>query len=414
MQSLQRESQLSTIRSIILGDNTEVLKALLPEVEGTVDCVYIDPPYNNGELYSYYNDQKNHDAWVHMLRRVLPLLYQCLSPKGSIWISIDDGEVHRLRVMCDELFGVNSFLSTFVWEHRTTRENRAVFSNNHEYIISYAKDRTAFKAARNKISHTGNFEKLYKNLDNDPRGVWQSISANVQAGHAVPSQFYTITSPITGKKHNPPKGRCWAYAEERMLKEIDSNNIWFGRDGNGVPRMKKFLSPESFQVVPQTLWKAEEVGTTNSAKKQAQSLLPDLESFDTPKPEGLLKRVLEIATNPGDLVLDAFLGSGTTAAVAHKMSRNYIGIDNNRACIEYAKKRLEKVVGGEQSGISKEVEWRGGGTFNAYIELNTKKALVREEYDAEKPQMQSDQFCVSLHALLLSKNLSSGTTYTFL
>jgi adenine-specific DNA-methyltransferase len=383
MQTSQSAFYGNEYHSIMLGDNAEVLKALLPEVEGMVDCIYIDPPYNNGELYCYYNDQKGYNDWARTLHKVLPLLYRCLSQKGSIWISIDDGEVHHLRAMCDEVFGAGSYLSTFIWEHRTTRENRAVFSNNHEYVLAYAKDRRVFKAARNKISHNGDFEKLYKNPDNDPRGFWQSISANVQAGHGVPSQFYTIISPITGRNHNPPKGRCWVYSEKRMLKEIAENNIWFGRDGNGVPRIKKFLSPESFQVVPQTLWRAEEVGTTNSAKKQIQNLLPDLDGFDTPKPEGLLKRVLEIATNPGELVLDAFLGSGTTAAVAHKMSRNYIGIDNNHVCIDYAKKRLEKVLSGEQSGISKEVEWRGGGTFSEYVLVNTDPVLIRVESATE-------------------------------
>ena len=218
--------------------------------------------------------------------------------------------------------------------------------------------------ARNKIA-APDLLKRYQNPDNDERGPWQSITATAQAGHAVESQFYPIVSPVTGKVHEPPRGRCWVYSEERMLDEIKQGNVWFGRDGNGSPRLKKFLKDSNPSVVANTLWVADEVGTTTTAKKQLLAMFhsDDADVFDTPKPEELMQRILEIATGPGDLVLDPFLGSGTTAACAHKMGRRYIGIDCSRNSFDVACERMRRVVGGEQSGVSKKTGWRGGGDF---------------------------------------------------
>ena len=203
----------------------------------------------------------------------------------------------------------------------------------------------------------------YKNPDNDPRGPWQSVTANVQAGHAVPSQFYTVVSP-TGVEHNPPKGRCWIYNEERMKQEIAMGNIWFGKDGNNAPRVKKFLSNAKIGLTPETIWLASDVGTSDSAKKQLLTLHPNTEVvFDTPKPEELLKRIIEIASNEGDYVLDCFLGSGTTIAVAHKLQRRYVGIEIGSHISELVVNRLNKIIDGENSGISRSVGWKGGGNF---------------------------------------------------
>ena len=269
-----------------------------------------------------------------------------------------------LKVEADGIFGRENFAGTIIWQQRKSRENRAVFSCNHEYILVYAKDIKVFKKRRNLLPVGEDFiNKKYKNPDNDPRGPWQSVTANVQAGHAVASQFYTIISP-TGVRHDPPKGRCWIYNEERMKREIAEGNIWFGKDGNNTPRVKKFLCNAKMGLTPETIWLADEVGSSDSAKKQLMTLFPNKENiFETPKPEELLKRIIEISSNEGDYVLDCFLGSGTTMAVAHKLNRHYIGIELGRQMSELVVERMNKVVEGEGGGISKVVGWHGGGDF---------------------------------------------------
>ncbi|WP_313122314.1 site-specific DNA-methyltransferase [Exiguobacterium sp.] len=333
----------SAANIIFKGDNIDVLNNIMDDYKGRVDCIYIDPPYNNDEEYIHYNDSDGFDLWMEKLTNILPLLFDLLSEKGSLWISIDDGELHYLKVAADKIIGRKNFIHTIVWEHRTSRENRKAFSNNHEYILVYAKNPNEFKKKRNLLEVDENFLKKFKNPDNDPRGTWQSVTASVQAGHAVASQFYTIIAP-NGKKHNPPLGRCWAYNEQRMLEEIKNNNIWFGKDGNGVPRIKKFLSDSKRGLTPETIWFAEEVGTTNQAKKQLKALFKDQEVFDTPKPEALIKRILEISTNEGDLVLDAYLGSGTTAVVAQKINRRYLGIEVGQHVLDIVLPRLNKTI----------------------------------------------------------------------
>ena len=347
---------------LLCGDNVRVLDSFGRNLDGTVACVYMDPPYRNGDDYSHYSDTLSHEQWVSSMTATLAKIWPLLSEDGSVWISIDDSEMVQLRLLCDACFGHSSYLATIVWEHRTTRENRAVFSHNHEYILVYAKNPSSFKKKRNKIPAPELAER-YKNPDNDPKGPWQSITATAQAGHAVASQYYPIVSPMTGKVNMPPKGRCWVYNKERMDAEIAQGNIWFGSNGNCVPRIKKYLSDADTSVVPSTLWRANEVGTTQSAKKQLIKLLgSDVEEiFDTPKPEALLHRILSISTEPGDLVLDPFLGSGTTAAVAHKMKRRYIGIDNSNPSFCFAEQRMGKVIDGERSGVSNCCNWKGGG-----------------------------------------------------
>jgi adenine-specific DNA-methyltransferase len=369
-----------TENMLIYGDNIEVLDLLSKKYSGLVKCIYIDPPYNNGEQYTHYNDNKSHEQWLDEIIETLGKLAPLLSEDGSIWISIDDSEVHYLKVAADKVFGRKNFLTTIIWQHRTTRENRKVFSNNHEYILVYARNPEKFKLSRNLLPATPEILARYKNPDNDPRGPWQSISAHVQAGHAVKSQFYEIVAP-NGKKHTPPNGRCWVYTKERMEQEIRNNNIWFGKDGNGVPRIKKFLSEKKIGVTPETLWLGSDVGTTNTAKKHLLSLFPEKPVFDTPKPEQLIKRILEIATNEGDLVLDAYLGSGTTTAVAHKMNRKYIGIEIGSHILDIAVPRMQKVINGEGGGISKDVGWTGGGGFKFYRLEVDKDIDVKENND---------------------------------
>ena len=350
---------------IVKGDNCAVCDYIMNEFADKVKCIYIDPPYNNGEESAHYSDVFSHKQWLDNMRSIINRLFRLLTKDGSLWISIDDNEVHYLKVLCDEIMGRSNFVTTIIWQQRTTRENRRTFSNNHEYILVYAKDPATFKKKRNLLCADNSVLARYKNPDNDPRGPWQSVSLNVQAGHAVSSQFYSITAP-GGKVFNPPNGRCWIYNETRMKKEIADNNIWFGLDKNSTPRKKKFLCDAKLGLTPETLWLASDVGTTNDAKKQLLALFPTMTVFDTPKPESLIRRILEIASNEGDLILDAFLGSGTTAAVAHKMKRAYIGIDISSESIDYSLSRLKRVIAGEKSGISKDLGWEGGGSFSYY------------------------------------------------
>lgn len=357
-----------TDNMIIQGDNHIVLDIMKEQLLNQVKCIYIDPPYNNGERYTHYDDVKDHELWLHDITETLNKLEPLLCDEGSIWISIDDNEVHYLKVAADQVFGRKNFIATIVWQHRTTRENRKLFSNNHEYILVYARNPKAFKRSRNLLSITPEILSRYKNPDNDPRGPWQSISANVQAGHAVENQFYELVAP-NGKRHALPNGRCWTTNEIRMKQEILDNNIWFGKDGNGVPRIKKFLSNAIRGVTPETLWMSSDVGSSEMAKKHLLTLFPESPVFDTPKPEQLIKRILEIATDEGDLVLDAYLGSGTTSAVAHKMQRKYIGIEEGSHIVDYVVTRMDRVIQGENGGISKNVNWTGGGGYK-YYQLN--------------------------------------------
>lgn len=324
---------------LIHGDNDQALIALSHAVASSVKCIYIDPPYNNMESYVHYEDRDGHDEWILKLVNHVRKLKDTLTDDGSIWISIDDYQVHYLKVALDEIFGRENFVSTIVWEHRKSRENRRIFSNNHEYILVYARDHMKFKGARNRLPYTSEVESRFKNPDDDPRGPWQSISLNVQAGHATKSQFHTIRGP-NGKQHVPPNGRCWMYSPKRVLELIDDNRIWFGKGGNGVPRLKRFLSEIEGGLTPQTLWKADEVGTTESAKKDVLKLFPGQPVFDTPKPVELVSRIFQIAANPGDLVLDSFLGSGTSAIAALQNSLRFVGIEQGDHVLTHCHKRV--------------------------------------------------------------------------
>lgn len=351
--------------SLIQGDNLDVLNELQRTHAGRVRCAYLDPPYNNGDSYEHYLDRMGHEEWlasaVARLERIKPLL----SATGSLWISIDDSELHYLKVAADGVFSRDNFVGTIVWERRTTRENRKVLSRNHEYILIYAKDIERWESFRNSLPLTDDIRQRYKNPDSDPRGPWQSISANAQDGHATPQQYYTLKAP-NGRLHNPPKGRCWVYTKSKMLEEIKRNRVWFGRDGNSVPRLKKYLKDRNMGVTPETLWRAADVGTTADAKKHLLGLFQEKNVFSTPKPEPLLRRILEISTNPGDLVLDAYLGSGTTTAVAHKMGRSYIGIENGPHMRTHCVLRMRQVIAGEAGGVSAKCSWTGGGGYNFY------------------------------------------------
>ncbi len=380
-----------TDNMLIHGDNLLALKALEQDYSGKIKCIYIDPPYNTGNAFEHYDDGLEHSIWLSLIRDRLLILRNLLTDDGSIWISIDDSEMAYLKVLGDEVFGRNNFVTTIIWQQRTTRENRKVFSNNHEYILLFAKNYSLFKDSRNDLPLNDEVLSRYKNPDNDPRGPWQSVSLNAQAGHATPSQFYTLTAP-NGKQHELPKGRCWLYTEDKLKSEILENNIWFGRDGNGAPRQKKFLKDAKSGLTPETLWFASDVSTNDKAKKNLiQMFHENDEVFDTPKPEELIERIIHIGSSPGDYILDSFLGSGTTAAVAHKMGRKWIGIELGDHCTTHCKPRMDMVIAGEeQGGISKSIEWQGGGGYKFYElapSLLNKDTygnwIINQEYNAD-------------------------------
>ena len=347
---------------LVHGDNLEALKALLPFYAGEVKCIYIDPPYNTGSAFEHYDDNLEHSTWLNMMYPRLKLLREFMREDGSIWISIDDDEQAYMKVMCDEIFGRQNFVATVVWQKRTSPDNRLRLGDAHDYILVYqkCKDKWLF----NQIEVGEERKKDFKNPDNDPRGPWASVDITGMIGHATPNQFYTIVSP-SGIEFPPPPGRCWALAEDTFLKLQAENRIWFGKNGKSRPRQKRYLSELKGQN-SWTWWTKEEVGHNQEAKKEVNVLFGAESPFDTPKPERLIQRILTLATNPGDLVLDSFLGSGTTAAVAHKMGRRWIGIEMGDHAKTHCAVRMKKVVDGEQGGISKAVKWSGGGGFRFY------------------------------------------------
>ena len=350
---------------LIFGDNLLALKALEQEFAGKVKCVYIDPPYNTGSAFEHFDDGIEHSLWLSLMRDRLELLWRLLGPKGTLWVSIDDYEMPYLRVLLDETCGRGAFIAANVWQKRYSRENRGAIGDVHEYVIVYAKDPGDFKVSRGLLPLTAEQSKVYKNLTNDVRGPWRTIPITAQAGHATPSQFYTITGP-TGKQFDPPPGNCWRYSRPVFEKLVAEGRIYFGKDGNGQPTTIRYLS-EVEGTVPWTWWPHDEVGNTDEAKKETLSLIPGGSVFDTPKPERLIHRILHISTLPGDLVLDSFAGSGTTGAVAHKMGRRWIMVELGEHCHTHIIPRMKKVIDGEdEGGITKAVEWKGGGGFRYF------------------------------------------------
>ncbi|HQS03426.1 MAG: site-specific DNA-methyltransferase [Halothiobacillus sp. 24-54-40] len=351
---------------LIFGDNLLALKALEQEFTGKVKCVYIDPPYNTGSAFTHYDDGLEHSIWLGLMRDRLEIIKRLLHPTdGSLWVSIDDYEAPYLRVLLDEVFGRRCFIASNVWQKRYSRENRAAIGDVHEYVVVYAASPEVFKANRNLLSLNDDQKKVYKNPSKDPRGPWRTIPITAQAGHATRSQFYTIVGP-NGKSFDPPPGNCWRYSKDAYEKLLADGRIYFGKDGNSQPTTIRYLS-EVPGVVPWTWWPHDEVGNTDEAKKEIISLYQGNDLFDTPKPERLIERILHIATNPGDLVLDSFAGSGTTGAVAHKMGRRWIMIELGEHCHTHIIPRLKKVIDGEdKGGITESVNWQGGGGFRYY------------------------------------------------
>jgi adenine-specific DNA-methyltransferase len=346
---------------LIFGDNLLALKALQAEFSGKINCIYIDPPYNTGAAFTYYDDGIEHSVWLSLMRDRLEILRKLLSDRGSIWISIDDNEAHYLKVLCDEMFGRDCFVATMVWEKADSPRNSArQFSNDHDYILVYSKnpDWTPQRLPRNEES-----DSIYSNPDDDPRGLW--LPGDPYANKPYSKGLYTIKGPA-GRLFKPPPGRYWRVSEKKLREMDEDGRIWWGPNGDARPSIKRYLD-EVADLVPRTLWHKQDVGSNRTSKNQMRALFPGDESFTTPKPEQLLERLLLIATKLGDTVLDSFAGSGTTGAVAHKMGRRWIMVELGDHAHTHIIPRLRKVIDNKDpGGITEATKWKGGGGFRYF------------------------------------------------
>ncbi|MCC5842744.1 MAG: site-specific DNA-methyltransferase [Verrucomicrobia bacterium] len=370
---------------IVQGDNLHALKALLPKYAGRVKCIYIDPPYNTGNEGWVYNDNSNapeikkwlgeavgkeaedlcrHDKWLCMMYPRLVLLKQFLRPDGSIWISMDDSEIHNLRSLMDEIFGLSSFVACNTWQKRYSRENRGSIGDAHEYLLVYAPNPKKFQESRNLVPLTEKQAKVYKNPNNDPKGRWRGIPMTAQGYR--PNQMYEITTP-SGKKIIPPEGRCWSTIESEFLKLLTEGRIYFGKKGDSQPSIIRFLS-EVEGFVPWTWWPHDEVGHTDEAKKEIRAIFGTQTAFDTPKPTRLLQRIIQIATDKGDMILDSFAGSGTTGHAVLKQNaedggtRKFILVEmEENIARDITAERVRRVSAGYADAKGKVVAGLGGG-----------------------------------------------------
>ena len=358
---------------LIKGNNLLALHTLKKQFQGQVKLIYIDPPYNTGTDSFGYNDSFNHASWLTFMKNRLEVARELLREDGSLWINIDDDEAHYLKVLCDDLFGRENFVANVIWQKKFSPQNDAKrFSDMHDHIILYA--RTKERWFPNQMLRTEHTNRRYANPDNDPRGVWTSSDLTVKTYTA--RLDYPIEIP-SGRIVNPPASRCWMISKDKFTALVRENRIWFGKTGNNIPRLKKFLAEVKEGITPGTVWYHSEVGHNQEAKKEIKQLGG---IFDSPKPERLLQRIIQIGSNRDDIILDFFAGAGTTAAVAHKMGRQWITVEQMGYVDTMTLARLQKVVGKrvlqegkqeldyDQGGISKAVNWRGGGDF-LYCEL---------------------------------------------
>jgi adenine-specific DNA-methyltransferase len=363
---------------LIFGDNLLALKALEQEFAGRVKCIFIDPPYNTGSAFTHYEDGIEHSLWLSLMRDRLELLRRLLSDDGSIWITIDDNEQPYLRILLDEVFGRTNFVSQIIWQKVYSLKGSAKHvSDMHDYVILYAKNKDRFQLKLVPRSEKNN--KLYRNPDKDPDGPWR-------AGPIAARNFYSLgTYPIkcpSGRViPGPPRGSYWRFSAAKLAELDRAGKIWWGESGNNVPAPKLYLHKVSEGVKPSTIWLHSEVGSNQDAKKHLIKLLPNEDDvFITPKPETLLGRILQLATDPGDLVLDSFAGSGTTGTAAQKMGRKWIMIELGDHIHSHIVPRLRKVIDGEDSdGVTESVQWKGGGGFR-YFKL-APSLLAKDKWD---------------------------------
>jgi adenine-specific DNA-methyltransferase len=350
---------------LIHGDNLLALKALEQEFAGKIKCIYIDPPYNTGSAFEHYDDSVEHSLWLSLMRDRLELLRRLLRDDGSIWVSIDDNECHYLKVMMDEVFGRVNFVANVIWQKMFSPKSTARhLSDMHDHVLLFAKRKDVW--IRNLLPRTAEHDKNYKNPDDDPRGPW--TSGDLSARNYYGAGTYSISTPKGRVIPGPPKGMYWRVSKEKFLDLDRDHRIWWGKDGDNQPRLKRFLADVMEGVVPQTIWFHQEVGNTQEAKKEVIALIPEApDVFQTTKPERLIRRILALSTNRGDWVLDSFAGTGTAGAVAHKMGRRWVMIELGEHCQTHIIPRLRKVIdGSDAGGITRAVGWNGGGGFRCF------------------------------------------------
>ena len=348
---------------LIFGDNLLALKALEQEFTGKIKCICIDPPYNTGSAFEHYDDGIEHSLWLGMMRDRLEMLFKLLSPSGSVWAALDDNEAHYFKVLADEVFGRANFLGNIVWQSKDTPGNNSSgIAQTHNHIFAYRKSET-FQP--NLLARNEKQIANYANPDKDPRGPW--LGTPLTRAEHRDRDYYTLRNPA-GRNVLPPKGSSWRRPPDKIKELLADKRIYWGKDGNAeFPVEKKFLSEVKEGIVNQTWWPYEFAGSTRNASAEMKGLFEGSKSFDTPKPERLVQRILELSTSPGDCVLDSFAGSGTTGAVAHKMGRRWIMVELGEHCHTHIIPRLKKVIDGEdKGGITESVGWKGGGGFRYY------------------------------------------------
>lgn len=349
---------------LIFGDNLLALKALEQEFAGKVKCVFIDPPYNTGSAFTHYDDGVEHSIWLSLIRDRLEIIRSLLSDDGSLWVTIDDNEAHYLKVLCDEVFGRANFVANVVWQKAYTSNQTAKhLSNTHDHLLAFAKKFSTFQIG--KLPRTEDQKQTFANPDSDSRGPWKA--ENLSAGKFYAAGQFPIVGP-SGETFLPPKGRYWRCNEQQYNSWLHDKRITFGLKGTGRPMLKKFLAEMEDGLTANTWWPHEEAGSNKEASIDLKHMFGDRDDvFQNPKPEKLLQRILTLTTNPGDLVLDSFAGSGTTGAVAHKMGRRWIMVELGEHCHTHIIPRLKKVIDGDDAaGVTDSTGWRGGGGFRYY------------------------------------------------
>jgi adenine-specific DNA-methyltransferase len=373
---------------LIFGDNLLALKALEQDFTGMIKCIFIDPPYNTGSAFTHYDDGLEHSLWLTMMRDRLEILRRLLANDGSIWITIDDNEAHYLKVLCDEVFGRGNFVCNAVWQKKYTVSNDSKWlAENHDHVLVYALNKETWRPYR--LGRSAEMNDRYRNPDNHPKGPWKATPLYAKRTGSEKEQAFSFKFK-NGVVWTAPKGTSPRFPADALRKMDENDEIWFGNDGTATPSRKTFLCELKLSGPPSpTIWLHSDAGNNHEAREEVKAINPD-DSFATPKPEKLLKRILDVATKPGDLVLDSFAGSGTTGAVAHKMGRKWIMVELGEHCHTHIIPRLKKVCDGtDQGGISKAVDWQGGCGFRYYYMAPSllKKDrygqwVINEEYNA--------------------------------
>lgn len=376
---------------ILKGNNLLTLHSLKDKYAGKVKLIYIDPPYNTGSDGFQYNDQFNRSSWLTFIKSRLEIALELLSSEGSIWINIDSNESHYLNVLLDNIFDESNFIADIIWNHtKQSKNDERFFSRHYNHVLVYAKEKRVldkFEAPRTEEDN-----KNYKNPDNDPNGMWRA--GDVRSPNLRETLKFDLISPQGKKITSPENG--WRWSKATIEEKIESGEIIFKPEGNGIIR-KIYLKNQSGRT-PENIWT--DTGSTREANQELKQLFGE-SPFATPKPEKLIKKILQLATKENDLVLDFFMGSATTQAVAMKMKRRFIGIEQMDYINTVSVPRLQKVMEGEQGGISKDVDWQGGGSF-VYAELMEKsKGYLQDVLNASN----SDQLNTIYQRLLENVDL---------